>query len=286
MPDAEPLSRFSAGRPLTPLSSARMSFGPLLTHAPLVALTCLQYALLAWWPSWLILIPAVMIQHRIGILLHEYIHCIPFRRNTHNWGLLWGWDILLLGFGLLEVFRCSHLAHHRWLNTDRDPAFQTEQRLEPLRGLPRVLASLELVDQFLLIRANLRDNVLGIRFGRVALGFAASVVWLVALLWLGGGMIVLGLLVSTAGASLLASSFRGAVEHHGAPGESHSTNEYRAFFLFNMNRHRHHHAQPALPWYALRFQTPRPLGMLTYWTHWYRTYLRRQYRLLKPAQRG
>jgi fatty acid desaturase len=64
--------------------------------------------------------------HRIGVLLHDYLHGIPFRRRRNNLAMVSLFDGLMLMFGTLEVFRGTHLAHHRWLNTPRDPAMETE----------------------------------------------------------------------------------------------------------------------------------------------------------------
>lgn len=37
------------------------------------------------------------------------------------------WDGLLLTFGLADLFRGTHLAHHRWINTERDPAYESSR---------------------------------------------------------------------------------------------------------------------------------------------------------------
>src|SRR5208283_5823340 len=99
-----------------------------LTPTLLVLLTVI-YGFLIMRVSFLwAFIPAVIVAHRIGILLHEYIHGIPFRRYRSNNNVVTFYDGLLLTFGVMEVFRATHLAHHRWLNTPLDPALQSDTR--------------------------------------------------------------------------------------------------------------------------------------------------------------
>src|SRR5687768_7663961 len=102
-------------------------YASLLTHSSLTLLTIAMFTLLLRMPFWLAFLPCALIQHRIGVLLHEYIHGIPFRRYRLNLRVLSFFDGLLLMFGLTELFRGTHLAHHRWLNTKGDPAFVAAQ---------------------------------------------------------------------------------------------------------------------------------------------------------------
>src|SRR5689334_7538681 len=101
-------------------------YAPLLTHAALVGLTVVLFTLLLRLPLWLAFVPCALVEHRIGVLLHEYIHGIPFRKYRTNLWLLSAYEGVLLTFGLGELFRGTHLAHHRWLNTEKDPAFGAE----------------------------------------------------------------------------------------------------------------------------------------------------------------
>ena len=84
-----------------------------LTHISLVALTLAYFILLTHVPLWIALIPGVLLAHRIGILVHEYIHGIPFKRYRDNLAVVSLFDGPMLMFGALEMFRATHLAHHR-----------------------------------------------------------------------------------------------------------------------------------------------------------------------------
>src|SRR5262249_44959384 len=115
----------------------------LITPLALLVLTGALFFLLLDVPIYLAVGPAVLIHHRIGILLHEYVHGIPFRRRKHNLLMLSLFDGILLSFGMLEVFRATHLAHHRWLNTEKDPAMQGEAEVIRKNSFMRILLALE-----------------------------------------------------------------------------------------------------------------------------------------------
>jgi len=68
-----PWRRFLTGR-----------YAPLLTHGSLMVLTVSMFAILLRLPFWLAFVPCAIIHHRIGVLLHEYIHGIPFTRYRTN----------------------------------------------------------------------------------------------------------------------------------------------------------------------------------------------------------
>jgi fatty acid desaturase len=119
------------------------------------------------------------------------------------------------------------------------------------------------------------------------LGLMLSLGWV--LLWIAAGVprMVLYLVVLGLFTTVISSSLRGAVEHHGPTGDSHMTNEYRALLpLFHMNRHMDHHAHPGRPWYQLRFQTARPLPASASVMHWVRVYVTRQYVMMQPHGAG
>ena len=81
-------------------------------------------------------------------------------------------------------------------------------------------------------------------------------------------------------------SFRGAVEHHSHPEDTHFANEYRVLIpLFNLNKHIHHHEEPRRPWYLLEYRTRRPLWTFHYFTHWFKVYVTRSFVLMKPYPR-
>src|SRR5262249_23770749 len=98
----------------------------VLTHGSLVLLTIAEFVLLLRLPFLLAFVPCALIHPRIGVLMHEYIHGIPLARYRHNLWILSLFDGLMLMFGTLDLFRGTHLAHHRWLNTENDPAFSAE----------------------------------------------------------------------------------------------------------------------------------------------------------------
>ena len=87
-----------------------------LTHGSAIGMTAAYFALLLQAPFWLAFLPGVILAHRIGVMMHEYIHGIPFRRYRDCLAVLSFFDGLLLMFGLLELFRGTHLSHHRWLS--------------------------------------------------------------------------------------------------------------------------------------------------------------------------
>ena len=80
-------------------------YAPLITHISVVTLTVFMFGLLLWAPLWIAILPCLLMHYRVGILLHEYIHGIPFRRYKHNLWMLSLFDELLIFFGFLELFR-------------------------------------------------------------------------------------------------------------------------------------------------------------------------------------
>lgn len=66
-------------------------------------------------------------QHGFSVLLHDQAHCLIARNN-------WLWDRVInwsCGFPLIiltvQGFRTTHLAHHRFMNTDKDPDWTSKQ---------------------------------------------------------------------------------------------------------------------------------------------------------------
>jgi fatty acid desaturase len=258
----------------------------LITHGCLVVLIAAEFALLLNTPVWVAALPCLLLHHRIGVLAHEYIHGIPFRRRRGNLLVIGVLEPIAQTFGLLELFRGTHLAHHRWLNTERDPAFQTAQRSRTTGGAFLGLSQLEIVQHFHYLADILRHGHPIARRSRIMRGFFLSLAAVVFWVAIGHAEIVLYLAALNLYTGMVSSSLRGAVEHHGPPGERRSTNEYRAFIpLFNLNRHVHHHIDPRCPWYLLEFQST-PLPARTFVTHWVHVYLKRDYTLLPPEPRG
>jgi fatty acid desaturase len=253
-----------------------------LTHGCLVVLTAALFVLLINVPLWIAFLPCAIIQHRIGVLLHEYIHGIPFRRYRNNLLVLSAYEGLLLTFGFAELFRGTHLAHHRWLNTERDPAFTAEQ--QNLATKWGRIATLEAVQHVIYLFDVLRGRHPYVVRSRIALGLCLSLVALVGWGAAGLSFVARDLVILTIFITLGPVSLRGAVEHHSHPEDLAFANEYRVLVpLFNLNKHVHHHLEPRRPWYLLEYQTARPLWTLHYFTHWFRAHLTREFVLMKPA---
>jgi fatty acid desaturase len=265
--------------------STRSRQGAYLTHGWLIGLTAVLFALLLAVPWWLAIVPAILIQNRVGILLHEYIHGIPFRRHRSNIAVLVVFDGLMMCGGLLELFRVTHLAHHRWLNGPGDPAHQSSLNYSGKSRL-RCLLMLELPQLLAYLRRAITRRDLPVSWFRIATGFGLTLVSAAA--WIAGGRpeIIVLLAACTVFNAAVSGSLRGAVEHHGMPGSAAFSNEYLPLIpMFNMNRHLHHHIDPGRPWYLLRYQTAAPLPRRTFFTHWIDVYVRRRFVMLAPPRR-
>ena len=261
----------------------RSRYAPLLTHGSLVLLTATVFALLLRLPFWLAFLPGAIIHHRIGVLLHEYIHGIPFIRYRHNLWVLSFFDGLMLMFGLMDLFRGTHLAHHRWLNTEKDPAFSAKVQKLSRRGLAGWFSALEGVQHLLYLIESFRGRHPYIVPSRIALGALLSTASIGFWASIGRLDMVGKLFLLTAFNTLGPVSLRGALEHHSDPRDPAFANEYRVLIpLFNLNRHVHHHEDPRCPWYLLQYRTAKPLWTLHYLTHWSRVYVTRDYVLMRP----
>ncbi len=256
---------------------------PLITHGSLAFLTVVLFALLLRLPLWLALLPCALIHHRIGVLLHEYIHGIPFARYRHNLWVLSFFDGLMLMFGLMDLFRATHLAHHRWLNTKNDPAFTAKQQELARHGVGRWLGALEGTQHLLYLVESFRGKHPYVIPSRIVLGVLLSLAWIGFWISIHRVDVVATLFLLTAFNTLGPVSLRGALEHHSHPDDLSFANEYRVVIpLFNLNRHVHHHEDPRCPWYLLQYRTKTPLWTLHYITHWLRVYVTRDYVLMQP----
>ena len=266
----------------------RFLHGPhasLLTHASLVLLTAALFTLLLRVPFWIACFPSAIVQHRIGVLLHEYIHGIPFRRYRSNLLVLSFFDGLLLTFGLTELFRGTHLAHHRWLNTERDPAFRAARDNRQAAIGP--IAALEGIQHLIYLTQSLRGEHRYVVPSRIAIGACLSLGWIAVWILLGHATMPLKLLALVVYNTLVPVSLRGAVEHHDHPDNPGFANEYRVIIpLFNLNKHIHHHQEPRRPWYLLEYRTARPLWTWHYFTHWFKVYVTREFVLMRPFHRS
>lgn len=256
---------------------------PLLTHGSLALLTAAEFVLLLQVPFWLAFIPCALIHHRIGVLLHEYIHGIPCARYRHNLVVLSCFDGLMLMCGSLDLFRGTHLAHHRWLNTENDPAFTVKRSTLEHSGVARWIGALEGVQHLVYLAEAFHGRHPYVLRSRILLGALLSGAWIA--FWIAAGRVdVIGKIVLLTAFNMLGPvSLRGAVEHHSHPGDPAFANEYRVCIpLFNLNRHVHHHEDPRCPWYLLQYRTERPLWTLHYLTHWFHVYVSRDYVLMRP----
>lgn len=256
-----------------------------LTHGSLLGLSALYVWLLLALPFWLAMLPGVLVGHRIGILLHEYLHGTPFRRYRHNLDVFTAWDGMLLLFGGFEIFRASHLAHHRHLNT---PEEELIPRNAPGAAVGSFWRELEMVKHFIYLADALRGRLPFVRPWRMVAGFATSAACIALWCALGRADVVGKMLAVNLLTLLVPVSLRAAVEHHSDASDPASTNEYRVTLpLFNLNRHVHHHEAPRCPWYRLEWRTPSPLPTSSYITHWWRLHVRKELvRMTAPAVRG
>ena len=261
-----------------------------LTHGSLVLLTVLLFYLLLRLPFWLAFVPCVMIHHRIGMLLHEYVHDIPFARRRRNRLLLNVWDGLLLGFGSSEFFRVAHLRHHRWLNTPRDPGYRPPaaiaggQRFSPGADVE----GLQYVGYFI---RNAGSRSIRAILPRLLAAAAQSAFWVAFWVYVGHADMPARLFLLTTFNALIPTSLRSAIEHNGPDSNRRAANEYKVLIpMFNINRHIHHHEDPRRPWYRLEYRTNCPLGTRDYFTYWWRAHVTREFHLLsvgaEAAPRG
>ena len=260
----------------------KASVGPMLTHIPLLLLTAAYFALLLRVPLWIALIPGVVIAHRLGTLLHEYIHGIPFRRYRANHAVVTVWDGLLLLFGSYEMFRVSHLLHHQWLNSDHDDARRKTETIG--RGRIRdVITGLEVVQYLMKFVQVLGGAEPRIRRGRMLVSSIISCAVIVGFILVGRGDVPAKMGLITLLTVLVPVSLQSAIEHYSPPENRGFANEYRVLLpRFNINRHIHHHENPSLPWYRLQWRTERPLNRRSYVSYWYHVFIKRDYELMRP----
>ena len=257
---------------------------PALTHALLLGMLLAHFALLVYAPLWLALVPGVLLVHRIGILGHEYIHGIPLKKYRHCMTVVTALDGLMSMFGIYELYRGMHLAHHRWLNQPGDPAADHTER-ERDRGLQALLGSGEVGKTFRQLVRGVRGLHPFARAGRIGLGALLSLAWIGAWAWIGRIDVPLHNMLIVAITAAVPSSLRAAIEHHSHPGDEGFANEYEVLLsLLNLNKHVHHHLEPGLPWYRLEFKTARPLPWTCYFTHWYALHIERSYTSMRPMR--
>ena len=261
---------------------------PLITHGTLLAVTGLFYGLLSRLPFWIAFVPCVFLAHRVGILVHEYIHGAPFARYRHSHAVVTLWDGLMMTFGLLEVARGMHLTHHRWLNVPAPDAKRTHGDAGAFgRGGFGLAATLDAVRHVLSAGDSSRPKKPYVRRGRIFMGFALSLVMVLAWALSGHVDMVWRTFAVVAFTVIVPMSLRDTVEHNSEPGDTGFANEYRTVVpMFNVNRHIHHHEDPKVPWYLLEWRTSRPLPASSYFTHWLRKYVTHEMVRMQPMPKG
>ena len=246
-------------------------------------LTATFFTLLLRTPFWMAFVPCVILSHRIGVMMHEYIHGIPFRRYRDCLAVLIFFDGLMLMFGLLELFRGTHLSHHRWLNSDGDSGFKQAHEKQPANRWIALLTALEVTQHLKFFIQSFRNRHPFVQSRRLGMSAVLSALWIFFWFQMGHADVVWKLMAITAFTTAVPVSLRGAIEHHSHRGDPGFANEYRVLVpLYNLNRHVHHHEEPRRPWYLLEFRTPRPLSEWNYFTHWFRVYLKKDLVLMQP----
>ena len=129
-----------------------------------------MFALLLFAPFWVAFVPGVILAHRLGVMMHEYIHGIPFRKYNHCLAVLSTVDGLTLMFGTLELFRGTHLSHHRWLNTPNDSGFGELPATTSSNRVIATLMTLEITYYFRYYWEAWRSRHPYVRSHRLALG--------------------------------------------------------------------------------------------------------------------
>ena len=242
----------------------RSAYAPLLTHFSLLTATLAYFGLLYRLPLWVAFVPCVILAHRIGVLVHEYFHGIPLGRYRDNHAVVTLWDGIMMTFGVLEIARGMHLAHHKWVNVPHHEYEQPGERKGFSFG-----AAFDAVRHVVWLYDGLRGRKPYVKPRGILMGMASSGVvvglWLVA----GHGDMIWRSFAVLAFTTLVPVTLRGAVEHTSEPGDPGFANEFRTLVpIFNINRHIHHHEDPTVPWYLLQWRTRKPLPPASFITHW------------------
>ncbi len=250
---------------------------PATIEWPTIGLAIAIYAsfcLLTWWHAfvpWYVLMPLgayIVAWH--SSLLHELVHGHPTRDRRIN-RLIGGLPLLLwLPFG---VYRAQHLKHHQDANLT-DPLDDPESfyvSASTWRQLPEwrrrllllrntlvgrvILGSVLVVGGFLAAQMKeLIADTPGVRRAWLhhLVGLAVLLIWLVLVVGMPLWQYLL-LIVWPATSLMLVRSF---LEHQATTEVDHRTVIVEAgplmrLLFLNNNLHVVHHAQPAVPWYAL-----------------------------------
>jgi fatty acid desaturase len=249
-----------------------------------VAFTLLYYGIVLEVPFWIAFVPLVILTHRIGTLLHEYIHGIPFRRYSRNHAVVTFYDGFMLMFGTLEMFRVSHLRHHRWLNTDHDEASEKYAKVG-WNSVLDIITGMEVVQYLIGFAHAIMGKQAKVRRARIAFAALLSVLTILVWIRIGRGDVAWKMIIVTLFTMLVPVSLRAAIEHYSYEGDPNFANEYKVWVpLFNLNKHIHHHEDPGVPWYLLKWRTSQPLPKWFYVSHWIHVYIKRDFVLMRPMR--
>jgi len=208
-------------------------------------------------------------QHALMILMHDGVHYRLFRhRRLNEWvsEVALGWPVLASA----RAYRRNHVAHHRFLNSDRDPDWVRKQGdpawafpkepIELIRLLVREVSGLGAVALMSVIRkVGSADKRVSTRFTAARYGFYLAV--LVAALWAGlGKTVILYWFVPLFTWLVFIFRIRSIAEHSAIDGPNPDTHTrttvptlLERIFIApkNVSYHWEHHQYPAVPFYRL-----------------------------------
>ncbi len=120
-------------------------------------------------------------------------------------------------FGLMELFRGTHLTHHRWLNAEGDNASRMEES-RPGNGWLNLFTSNEVTVHLIYLWEALHGRQPVVRISRVLFGAAFSTICVVGWLLLDRGDVAGKLIAVNMVTVFVPASLRAAIEHHGPAG--------------------------------------------------------------------
>lgn len=201
--------------------------------------------------------------HCLGAFVHDCAHLSVFRRPWRDRGL--GFLCGLPVFFPSASYRATHLLHHKYLNTAKDPDALAANFPGPrqrtaifygwlLVGVP--VYSLTLIATGPLRGRRLSDKLACVVEPLLMLAFYTALFTLAARFHFGN--VLADGWVWALPVAMLIGNFRGLAEHaqlaHGEPPDplrvalTVETSPVVAFFLNNLNYHLEHHLYPGIPW--------------------------------------
>jgi len=148
-----------------------------------------------------------------------------------------------------------------------------------------IIAGIEVVQYLIGFAHAIMGKTAKVRRGRIAFAALLSVVTILFWIRIGRGDVVWKMIAVTLFTMLVPVSLRAAIEHYSYEGDPNFANEYKVWVpLFNVNKHIHHHEDPGVPWYLLKWRTPQPLPKWFYVSHWIHVYIKRDFVLMRPMR--